>query len=290
MEKDRQKIFISCGQRTKGEKALGSKIVELIEDLTPFEPYFAEEQATFESLTKNIFGALNYAAGFIAVLHHRGVVSPGGIRASVWIEQEIAIAAFLQQILGRELYVAAYLQPGISVEGVRSQLLLNPIEFESNDDVIDHLKRILPTWKVLSKPNGVNPLNVTINYERVNIRSERHDYKLLVLLTNIGTSPVSQYHIDLEFPAGLIEDVQSLNYYMPNRATNDYSFFRVTQNAIGEMYPGDSYAIMKIPYYVDDEIFDYQASLLKSIVKVSVYTEGYVPKVIEKSMAELQIF
>ena len=249
MEKDKQKIFISCGQRTDKEKALGIKIVELIEELTPFEPYFAEEQTTLEGLTKNIFGALNQAAGFVAVLHHRGVVSPGGIRASVWVEQEIAIAAFLQQTLGRDLHVAAYLQPGITVEGVRAQLLLNPVEFKSNDEVIDHLKRILPTWKTLSEAEELNPLSVAIKYERVNIRSERHDYRLVVLLTNIGTSPVSKYHIELEFPAGLIENVQNLDHYVPGRATDDYSFFRATQKAIGEIFPGDSYAIMKIPYY-----------------------------------------
>ena len=224
------------------------------------------------------------------MLHHRGVVSPGGIRTSVWVEQEIAIAAFLQQTLGRDLYVAAYLQPGITVEGVRAQLLLNPIEFKSNDEVIDHLKRILPTWKILSEPDGLNPLSVAIKYERVNIRSERHDYRLVVLLTNIGTSPVSKYHIDIEFPAGLIENAQNLDHYVPSRAAHHYSFFRVTQKTISEIFPGDSYAIMKIPYYVDDEIFDHRGSLLKSIVKVSVYTEGYAPKVIEKSMAELQIF
>lgn len=290
MEKDKQKIFISCGQRTDEEKALGITIVKLIEELTPFEPYFAEEQTTLEGLTKNIFGALNHAAGFIAVIHRRGVVSPGGIRASVWVEQEIAIAAFLQQTLGRDLHVAAYLQPGITVEGVRAQLLLNPVEFKSNDEVIDHLKRILPTWKTLSEAEELNPLSVAIKYERVNIRSERHDYRLVVLLTNIGTSPVSKYHIELEFPAGLIENVQNLDHYVPGRATDDYSFFRATQKAIGEIFPGDSYAIMKIPYYVTDEIFDHRGSLLKSIVKVSVYTEGYAPKVIKKSMAELQIF
>ena len=74
MEKDKQKIFISCGQRTDEEKALGITIVKLIEELTPFEPYFAEEQTTLEGLTKNIFGALNQAAGFVAVLHHLSLI------------------------------------------------------------------------------------------------------------------------------------------------------------------------------------------------------------------------
>ncbi len=33
------KIFISCGQRTPEEKALGQEIQALVRELTPFEPY-----------------------------------------------------------------------------------------------------------------------------------------------------------------------------------------------------------------------------------------------------------
>lgn len=288
---DHQIVFISCGQETDAEKTLGSAISNLINELTPYKPYFAEMQTTLEGLTANIFGALNRAAGFIAVLHPRGNVSPQGIvRASLWVEQEIAIAAFLQQTLGRDLHVAAYLQRGIALEGLRIQLLLNPVEFNSNEEVINHLKKILPTWKPSRELEDIFPLSATINYEKVKIHSKRHDYCLILLLTNTGISPVSDYHVDLEFPAGLIEGPNDLDHYVPDRSTQDYSHFRTTWGEIGDIFPGDSQVIMKIPYYVDHDIFWNRSHLLESTVKVTIYLRGYSPKVIEKSMAELQIY
>src|SRR5260370_6655098 len=127
-------ILISCGQFGEDERELGKEVCKLIRARTPYEPYFADNQSTLEGLTQNIFGSLNSCAGFIAIMHFRGTVStPNGerTRASVWIEQEIAIAAFIQHIQKRPLRVAAYVQKGISLEGVREKLLLNPIQFES---------------------------------------------------------------------------------------------------------------------------------------------------------------
>ena len=54
--------------------------------------------------------------GFIAIMHHRGTVTGHDrtiTRASVWIEQEIAIAAFMGQVLKRPLRSASYCQKGI---------------------------------------------------------------------------------------------------------------------------------------------------------------------------------
>ena len=74
------------------------------------------------------------------VAHHRGSVStPTGQveRGSLWVEQELAIAAFVQHVLKRDLQVVLYIQKGISREGIRQQLRLKPIEFESERDVVD---------------------------------------------------------------------------------------------------------------------------------------------------------
>src|SRR6266849_3328219 len=96
-------IFVSCGQVTDQERELGRSVCKLVEELTSYSPYFAESQTSLEGLTKNILGALDRAAGLIAIMHPRGSVTfPGGhtqTRASVWIEQEIAIAAFMTQVL-----------------------------------------------------------------------------------------------------------------------------------------------------------------------------------------------
>jgi len=144
-------VFISCGQVTERERKLGMAAAELVRQLTPYEPYFAENQSSLEGLTKNILGALNRSVGLIAIMHPRGTMAlPGGrqhTRASVWIEQEIAIAAFMAQVLGRPLRVVAFIHKDIGREGMRQELQLNPVVFRHDDEVLAHLQQILPTWK-----------------------------------------------------------------------------------------------------------------------------------------------
>ncbi len=99
---DRNIIFISCGQFTEGERALGNAVRELLRQRTRLEPYFADQQSTFQGLTTHILSALNRSAGFIGIMHNRGTFgTPGGqiTRGSVWIEQEIAVAAFIDTFL-----------------------------------------------------------------------------------------------------------------------------------------------------------------------------------------------
>ena len=136
-------VFISCGQYTEKERKLGKDLATLVGELTSCEGYFAENQNSLLGLSQHIFAALNRAAGFIAVMHHRGrVETPEGeqIRGSVWVEQEIAIAAFLAQAQGRDLPVLVYIQKGIKREGVRQQLRLKAVEFEAEEEVVADLK------------------------------------------------------------------------------------------------------------------------------------------------------
>jgi hypothetical protein len=146
-------IFISCGQVTAEEKALGRQVCALVKDLTPHEPYFAENQNSLEGLTQNILGSLDDSVGLITIMHPRGMVTfPDNhqeIRASVWIEQEIAIAAYITQILKRQLKIASYIHHSIRREGMRDQLLLNAVLFTDAAEILTHLRDILPTWKDL---------------------------------------------------------------------------------------------------------------------------------------------
>lgn len=143
-------VFISCGQVTERERNLGTAVAALVRELTPYEPYFAENQSSLEALTRNVLEALNHSVGLIAIMHPRGLVKFNGnsecTRASVWIEQEIAIAAFMVQVLGRPLRVAAYIHKDIAREGMRMELQLNPVLFRRDDEVLAHLRQILPTW------------------------------------------------------------------------------------------------------------------------------------------------
>lgn len=138
-------VFVSCGQTTDEEINLGTAIVTLIDKhLAPCVGYFAQKQNSLDGLSQHIFGSLNKCVGFIAVMHHRGIVktrSKEQIRASVWIEQEIAIAAFLTQVQNRDIRVVTYIQKDIAREGVRDKLLLNAQPFEANDEVLAHLEK-----------------------------------------------------------------------------------------------------------------------------------------------------
>jgi hypothetical protein len=145
---ERPTIFSSCGQYAEEERKLGKQVCKLVEDTTAFTGYFADNQTTLKALSENVLRRLYESVGLIVIMHHRGnVESRNIIRGSVWIEQEVAIATLMEQILRRPLHVALFVQRGIAIEGIRQQLQLNAIEFNSGDQVIAHLREILPDWR-----------------------------------------------------------------------------------------------------------------------------------------------
>lgn len=143
----KMKVFISCGQQTNDEIALGKQIVELINSETNFEGYFAQDQQSLDGVTRNIFQAIYNSASFISVMHRRNQIEndPACYRGSVWVEQEIAIAAFIVQVLGIDLPNRIFIQSGIKREGVRGYILLNATEFEDSTQILDDLRNWLPT-------------------------------------------------------------------------------------------------------------------------------------------------
>jgi hypothetical protein len=148
-------IFISCGQYSMKEIELGKNLAAAVDSLPGYKGYFAENQNSLVGLSAHIFRALDQCAGFVAVMHHRGEVETLGankhIRGSIWIEQEIAIAAFLTATRNRDIPVLLYIEKGIRREGVREQLKLNPIEFSEEAEVLTDFRGRLKngTFKTL---------------------------------------------------------------------------------------------------------------------------------------------
>jgi hypothetical protein len=146
----RQIVFVSCGQFSDEEKSLGNRVADLVTEITPFQGYFAQNQSSLEGVAEHILGAINRCVGFIAIMHHRGQVAginSNSIRASVWIEQEIAVAAFLKLIQRRPLDVLVFSRSGIALEGLREKLMLNPVIFDDDNDLMERLRAVLPFWK-----------------------------------------------------------------------------------------------------------------------------------------------
>src|SRR6266700_1481487 len=144
------KIFVSCGKYTQAEKSLGKAIVRMTKTITGFETFFAEEVQDLNGLDSNILGALRECAAFITVMHPRGKIKrPDGsiqIRASVWIEQEIAIATYIQRVEKRPLPVIAFVHESVGREGIRDLLHLNPISFADESEVLAALPKLLEAW------------------------------------------------------------------------------------------------------------------------------------------------
>jgi hypothetical protein len=246
-------LFISCGQVTDEEKRLGKDIVRLVGELTPFRPYFAEGVSSLDGLTNSILGALESAGGFIAVMHPRGeVITPHGkhIRASVWVEQEIAISAHLVHVHNKKLHVQAYAHRDIHLEGIREQLHLNPVQFTTSQEVLDDLRKKLPAWSVLDGGHlEVRPVPSSIAF-----RDGVAECQIAIVLRNRGSVTISDYHVDLEIPLKLLEGNTVTHLHeVHQKRTQDHRFFRFPAHngTVAPIYPDDERQVFAIPFYVD---------------------------------------
>ena len=108
-------------------------------------------QSSLRGLNENILAKLGECVGFVTVMHPRGMVSFSDgkqiTRGSVWIEQEIAIAAHIQRTRKPDLRVAAYSHESVEREGLRELLQLNPTKFKGSSEVLAHLKEVLSKWQ-----------------------------------------------------------------------------------------------------------------------------------------------
>jgi hypothetical protein len=156
---DKALVFVSCGQVTEAEKKLGHDICELINGTPGLMAFYAERVNSVEALSTSIFRNLRRAVGLVTVMHHRGRVQglDGDLsrnRASVWIEQEIAIAAFIRATEDRDIKIAAYAEPGLTLEGVRENLHLNMVLFSTPEDVLADLRSRLVDWNLQPAEKG----------------------------------------------------------------------------------------------------------------------------------------
>lgn len=136
-----------------------------------------------------------------------------------------------------------------------------------------------------------NSVDIEITYKKIKIRSERHDYILEIIAKNSGIEQVGDYHLDLEFPALVIEEPQSNPLYVKERSSPITSFFRVVKRTNSDpIFPEDKKVIISFPYYIDDMIYEERNSLFCKLIRAVFYRQGFRPLVVEKPFGELQIY
>jgi hypothetical protein len=275
-------IFISCGQFTDAEKRLGTLVAKMVRTLTDYEPFFAEDVQDLNGLDANILGALRDCVAFITVLHPRGNIKrPDGsvvTRASVWIEQEIAIATYIRRMEKRELPIIAFKHVSVTREGIRDLLHLNPIEFTDESEVLAALPERLAGWKSL-RPSGIElQLSTIKNCEHAN-----HVLRTLVVtLVNETSQRVTEYDCEIRIPVGLLKhrnekSLSEVKSNEPNRRC-----FRIDETARGSakprvVMPHDKRVLMTFDYCTQcalDDCRGIAALVAEAIIEAKVWIEG----------------
>ncbi len=237
-------IFVSCGQRTEQEKRLGAAICRIVNDTGTFSAFFAEEQSDLNGLHENIMAALASAAGFIAVMHPRGTVTVPGqanpliIRASVWVEQEIAIAAFINRNRKQRIPVAVYSQVSVGREGMRDLLHLNPVKFESDDEILADLASRISRWQFSESKDSQGELVLeAVKSYAVHVGEQ---LTLAPVFRNEGPR-ANEYSCTLQIPSLLLRDFGCSYALEVSTDKEGYKAFRMTEaNRPGQPILNDS--------------------------------------------------
>ncbi len=124
------------------------------------------------------------------------------------------------------------------------------------------------------------------------IESKRHDYHLLIELSNRATVPLTDYHVDVLIPSRIVENPEKHRFYVRERSTNVQSLFRFNNNELHlrDVMPGDSTIVMGVDYCITQDIFFNRGDLLYQQVRATLYHYGFQPLTVEKAVKDLQIF
>src|SRR5690606_1583791 len=65
----------------------------------------------------------------------------------------------------------------------------------------------------------------------------RHDYELVIRVYNTGRERLQGYHVELAFPAKVVEEPMKHPGYVRDRSTRDMAFFRASGAMAPELFP-----------------------------------------------------
>ncbi len=240
-------VFISCGQFTAEEKKLGKQIAAIVSSFD-LQPFFAEDVHDLNGLDDNILRALHDCAAFITVLHPRGNIQrPDNsvvTRSSVWIEQEIAIAAYIQRIEKRALPVIAFAHEEVCLEGIRTLLHLNPISFSNEADIISKLPEHLLKLKAVN-----SSIELRMESAAVRRQDDHPIRKLDLKLFNNTSQRFTEFNGRLWIPREFLNHWEA-HYPSEDRGTPNAPrrCFKFSEEGRGILNPDDFVLAFSIEY------------------------------------------
>jgi hypothetical protein len=275
------KIFVSCGQYTEAEKSLGKAIVRMTKAITGMDAFFAEEVQDLNGLDSNILSALRDSAAFITIMHPRGkIIRPDGsthIRASVWIEQEIAIATYIQRVEKKQLPVIAFVHESVGREGIRDLLHLNPISFTDETEVLAALPELLQPWKTLTRSG----IRVQLQSGKRSMEQEHWIRQLSVSLVNDSNQRITSFNCQVRLPTGILTHWSATH---PTEVKSDdprYRCFSFDEKFKGQVPPHKSEQLIFFNYctrcaadHTGETLAIAGAIVGESVVEAKVWLDG----------------
>jgi len=176
------RVFVSCGQNDK-ELKIAEKIKKRLEDDDKgFEVYVARKDHVLSCLTKNIFDKLNTSEYFLFIDFKREKLirlnkgrkndkNKDIFRGSLFTNQELAIATFLQDIK-----VLGFQEKGvIAQDGIIKYTQINPIEFDDRSQLPELV--IKEVEKNEWKNDWRNELQISFHedYDKIDLVGGRRD-------------------------------------------------------------------------------------------------------------------
>ena len=144
------RVFISCGQLNDKEKDCGFICKDYFGH-RGFSTYLAETVQSLQGLTDNIFYHLRNSEYAVFIDHERENLNADECRGSVFVNQELAIATFLQ------IESRVFHEGRVKREGVANYIIAKPIHFKDKSDFLKKLAEQTESWS----PNWRNELSIS---------------------------------------------------------------------------------------------------------------------------------
>jgi hypothetical protein len=213
-----------------------------------------------------------------------------------WTSHELR-AAQSRAFQENEEYILPLRLDGTEIPGIPPTIGYIDYDGTSEDELVELIQKKLQTGDRAVAPVQARPsvVHLGISYNKVLIRSERHEYQLVVTATNLSNRTLKEWHMDLEVPEFLRTPNRGHALEVSSRARRDVMFFRKMPTdkgpgSSGWIMPGDSVSFT-FDYMVDDDSYHrYHRELHESLVTARMYGNDDLLAEAAVAMRELQDF
>ncbi|HYN14404.1 MAG TPA: hypothetical protein VES66_01275, partial [Terriglobales bacterium] len=161
------------------------------------------------------------------------------------IEQEIAVATYIQRVEKRPLPVMAFIHHSVGLEGIRSLLQLNPIPFSNEDDILTALRERLPEWRGLAAS-----ISVQLRSVAAGVADGHQLRRLVVTLVNDTKERITQFTCRVCLPTATLKHWQGYAFVSKQKCRDDdrYECLQFDESGRGPVPPRDQRELLTIPY------------------------------------------